>query len=296
VVWRPRHPHRGNSTDPGRRGAPLKIAGGRFTGERLHAEGADGAGSSALFSVDLARHRAAYRYATELWHARREGTGARGRLLDLGSGAGYGTAQLAELDATVIGLDRELPDRAAVERRPSFVLGEVERTPFRPASFDLVASFQVIEHLERPDTYLSEIARVLDLEGVALLTTPNSATSDGLNPYHVREYHADELREMLARHFGRVELLGVGCGARVAPYFESRRRALARVERLDFLRLRHRLPRALRLWLFARGAVVVRRALRRGGTLVAAGVEDFPIGPVDEATLDLLGVCSQPRR
>jgi SAM-dependent methyltransferase len=296
VVRRPRHRQRGDDTDRRRRGAALKVAGGRFTGERLHAEPTEATGNAALFSVDLARHRAAYRYATELWRARRRGTGVRGRLLDLGCGAGYGTSQLAQLDATVIGLDRELPDRAGVARRPSFVLSEVERTPFLAAGFDLVASFQVIEHLERPDTYLSEIARVLEPEGVALLTTPNRATSDGLNPYHVHEYLADELREMLARHFGRVELLGVGSGARVAPYFESRRRTLARVERLDFLRLRHRLPRALRLWLFARGAVLVRRALRCGGTLVAAGVEDFPIGPVGEATLDLLGICSQPRR
>ena len=51
-----------------------------FTGERLH----DG---DALFTLDLARHRAAYEYAL----ARIDG----GRVLDLGCGSGYGTARLA---------------------------------------------------------------------------------------------------------------------------------------------------------------------------------------------------------
>jgi SAM-dependent methyltransferase len=297
-VTRPPAPLAGIAGGAGNREHTRPSRHGRFTGERLHAEAdapGPGAGEVDLFAVDLARHRAAYRHAAELWQARRDERSQRGRILDLGSGAGYGTALLGDSDALVLGLDRELPDRSSRAAGARFARGDVHAVPFASATFDLVVSFQVIEHLEIPVPYLREIARVVAPTGVVLLTTPNRVTSDGLNPYHVREYVADELHDLLAQCFGEVEMRGVEASERVAPYFESRRRTLARVERFDFLRLRERLPRALRLWLFARAAVLVRRALRRRGSLVAASVDDFRIGPVRSTALDLLAVCAHPR-
>ena len=144
-----------------------------FTGERLHAEdprtrrdvGPD------LFAVDLARHRAAYRHAAETWRMRVMPERGPGRVLDLGCGAGYGTSLLAsslvDLDALVLGYDRELPDRASRGTGARFVRGEVEALPFASASCDLVASFQVIEHLENPERYVHEVARVLAPDGLS---------------------------------------------------------------------------------------------------------------------------------
>jgi SAM-dependent methyltransferase len=273
----------------------------RFTGERLHdtvaTDAGDASGVVDLFAVDLARHRAAYAFAAATWlERRRDRPAQRGRILDLGSGAGYGTASLARLGVPVVGVDRERPDASSRGSDARFVAGDVGRLPFTARSFELVVSFQVIEHLRDPRPYLAELARVLSPDGAALLTTPNRTTSDGLNPYHEREYSSGELQELLAQAFGRVEVLGVATSDSVEPYFAARRRTLARVARLDLLGLRQRLPRALRLWLFARAAILVRRALRRGGTLVAASVEDFPVGPLGPTTLDLLAVCERPRR
>jgi len=67
----------------------------RFTGERLHL-------GSALFTADLARHEAAYRFARSLITADPEA----GRVVDLGSGSGYGTRSLAAGHHPVMGLDR----------------------------------------------------------------------------------------------------------------------------------------------------------------------------------------------
>ena len=75
----------------------------RFTGERLHA-------GDELFAVDLARHRAAYRYARAQIRA--------GRALDLGSGSGHGTAELGGAGAIVVGVDRVAPDAASVPEQP----------------------------------------------------------------------------------------------------------------------------------------------------------------------------------
>jgi SAM-dependent methyltransferase len=250
-----------------------------FTGERLH-------DTHALFGIDLARHRAAYSFATRV---------ARGaRVLDLGCGTGYGSAELAEVSPFLVAIDRIAPD--ADYRRPSlgYVRADLHGIPLAPQSFDLVVSFQVIEHLEDPTRYLRAIETLLRPGGTALIATPNVLQSDRENPFHVHEYEPDELRARLEAHFSEVEILGVGMGPAVAGYFNERLRQIRRIVRLDLLGLRHRMPRWLIERLFARLAVVVRRRIQQGYELPEATIDDFPIGPADEACLDLLAVCRGP--
>ena len=252
-----------------------------FTGERLH-EG------DALFGVDLLRHRAPYAYAI--------GLAGKGRALDLGCGGGYGTADLAEALPRVVGLDRIPPDGAS--RRPNidWVRADLRSVPLRERSFDTITSFQVIEHLEDPTIHLQTIARLLTPNGVAVVTTPNILTSDRVNPFHIHEYEAEELRSRLTPHFGQVEMLGVAASETVSRYFEERLRRIRRIMRIDPLDLRNLLPRRLIEWLYARGARLVRSGIREGhGGLPDATLDDFPIGPADPSDLDLLAVCRAPR-
>jgi len=247
-----------------------------FTGERLHED-------DALFGVDLARHQAAYELARI--HA------AGLRVLDLGCGTGYGTAGLAGAARLAVGVDRIAPEPSAGRGGACFVRADLSGIPLRPGAFDLVVSFQVIEHLRDPGPYLEAIARCLAPSGTALLTTPNRLTSDGVNPFHVHEYEADELVGVLRSHFEDVELRGVAAGPAVADYFASRLRRIRRIVRLDPLRLRERLPRRLVETLFARFARVVRRGIARGEGLPDTSWRDFPIGPADDACLDLVAIC-----
>ena len=154
-----------------------------FTGERLHAD-------DALFGIDLLRHRAAYREAIR----RARAIGAR-RILELGSGTGYGTRELAEAlghegqaPMQVVGLDRVAPLADARHGAARFLRGDLARVPLGPTRFDLAISFQVVEHLEDPAPWLDALADSLVPEGQALVTTPNAAFSDGENPFHVKEY------------------------------------------------------------------------------------------------------------
>jgi SAM-dependent methyltransferase len=253
---------------------------GAFTGERLHE-------ADPLFALDLARHRAAYEAVRAL--------APRGRVLDLGAGSGHGSALLAAPLAPVTAVDRVPPDATSRATGARFVRGDVSRAPLRSGAFRIVVSFQVIEHLPDPSGYLAEIARLLHPDGAALLSTPNRLTSDGVNPYHVHEYVAEELAALLGRHFAEVEMLGVGVSERVRRHLEARSRRIRRIVRLDPLRLRERLPRSWIEWLFARFAVWVRR---RGGLPVdLADVDwrDYPVGRVDPGCLDLLAVCRRPR-
>ena len=254
----------------------------RFTGERLH-QGA------ALFAVDLARHEAAYELA--LRHA--GVTGAR--VLDLGCGSGYGSAQLARGGARVVGVDRVTPD-AAHRASAAFVLGDLNALPLRECSFDLVVSFQVIEHLRDPAAYLEAIARLVRPEGQALLTTPNRLTSDGVNPYHVHEYTGEELAGLLFRYFEDVALQGIGMSAPVRAYMDARSARIRKIMRLDPLGLRERLPRALVEKLFAFFARVVRRRTHDGDGTPDVSSQDFPIGPARPDDIDLVALCRAPRQ
>ena len=155
-----------------------------FTGERLPAADAD-------FAVDRERHLAAYRFARA--HA------AGRAVLDAGSGEGYGAALLAEVAARVVGIDRPEAVRVAAARHRApgleFRAHELERLGALGERFDLVVSFQVIEHVRDPVGFLRALARC---GGALVVTTPNRLMSVSENPYHLREWTAAEVLALAA--------------------------------------------------------------------------------------------------
>jgi len=252
-----------------------------FTGERLH-------GGDERFAIDIARHRAAYEIARR--HA------AGDRVLDVGCGSGHGTALLAGGEARVVGIDRVFPDASSRSGGGHFVLGDLNAIPLAPRSFDLVVSFQVIEHLEDPTSYVDALAELMCRDGLALVSTPNIRTSDGVNPYHVHEYTAEELAACLGKRFERVEVNGICPSEAAGRVFAERSRRIRRIMRLDPLRLRERLPRPFVEWLFAQFALLVRRSNQTpAGGEADVSWRDFPVGPADDDCLDLLALCRRPR-
>ena len=144
-------------------------------------------------------------------------------------------------------------------------------------------------------TDLVPFARKLAEYGVTLISTPNLAQSDRENPFHVREYMADELSELLQPHFEEVEMLGVSATPEPMAYYDERLERIRRIVRLDPLGLRRRLPRGLIDRLFAMFAVVVRRGIAEGNGLPEVTLDDFPVVPANDRVLDLLAVCRRPR-
>lgn len=102
--------------------------------------------------------------------------------------------------------------------------------PIDECSVDLVTSFQVIEHVWDPPAFLRALRRVLVPGGELVLSTPNRLTftpdsDEPVNPFHVREYAPDELREELQAAGFRVgEILGIHHGPQLrAPEAVLRR-------------------------------------------------------------------------
>jgi SAM-dependent methyltransferase len=98
------------------------------------------------------------------------------RALDLGSGTGDFTAELARAGAQAIGA--EVAEAALVRARSrhaglDFRLVPIDGPlPFEDNRFDLVWASEVIEHVADTARWLSEVRRVLAPRGRLLLSTP----------------------------------------------------------------------------------------------------------------------------
>jgi SAM-dependent methyltransferase len=112
-------------------------------------------------------------------------------------------------------------------------------------TYDSVFSFQVIEHIQDDVLFLKEIHRVMRPGGIAMITTPNRKMSLSRNPWHIREYLSNELKQLAQGIFAHVEMKGITGNDRVMAYYEENKRSVHRVTRWDFLKLQYRLPAAV---------------------------------------------------
>jgi O-antigen biosynthesis protein len=150
------------------------------------------------------------------------------RVLDLGSGEGFGSAVLASTAASVVGVD---VDERAVEHatlnhgRPGleFRAGSALDLAFLgDERFDAVVAFEVVEHVAEPEALLEQARAVLAPGGLLVLSTPDRRTyrkgGEAPDPYHERELSEAELRDLLGARFGNVALWGQRtlAGARLA--------------------------------------------------------------------------------
>jgi SAM-dependent methyltransferase len=142
-----------------------------------------------------------------------------GRVLDLASGAGYGTRLLSSRAERVVGLDIDLTAGQFATRqystpgRVDFVVGDACSLPFSSATFDWVICFEAIEHVATGSSLVAEAARVLKTNGTLMLSSPIASEHkrtypDHENPFHVHEYESGELSTLLSPYFRRVDLLG----------------------------------------------------------------------------------------
>ena len=143
-----------------------------------------------------------------------------GEVLEIGTGAGYGVEVVAPRASHFVTVDKHVPERGFADmERVVFQQAVVPPLCFASNSFDCVISFQVIEHIRRDREFVREVRRVLRPGGRFVLTTPNAPMSLTRNPWHVREYTAGQLRNLLECEFAGVEALGVFGNEKVMEYY-----------------------------------------------------------------------------
>lgn len=159
-------------------------------------------------------------------------------VLDIACGTGYGLALLKRSAKSVTGVDVDIDAaREALSECNTndtrVLLGDGTNLPFNDASFDIVTSFETLEHLHAGREFLAELKRVLKTGGTLILSTPNANYTNPVNgkpsnPFHIFEYKPDELKAELEDHFLIESFLGQTLDEAIKiPPFEDAQNRLA---------------------------------------------------------------------
>lgn len=224
-----------------------------------------------------------------VWAAGQFGSLHRQRILDLSCGTGYGADYLGTCADQIVAIDC-VPEVVAKSRanypraNVYFLAMDGCSLGFRDESFDCIVSQDTIEHIHDDGRFVTELTRVLRPRGTLIIFTPHGKGKEIVpsDPYHIREYTAQEFRTLLAPHFTSIRWYGRRQGERL----KTAERSMDSIRALDPLGLRTCIPRPVRHWL---GSVMSRL---HGGPhlqdLVPADIE-YAEGIAEDT--NLIGVC-----
>ncbi len=234
----------------------------------------------------LQRSISAYVKASEIIH---------GKVLEIGTGSGYGIDYLAKKTSEFITVDKFKSDiDFSGFSNVQFVQCNVPPLPFENDSFDFVVSFQVIEHIPKDDEFVKETHRVLKKGGKFIVSTPNILTTLTRNPWHIREYTKEKLQRLLMRYFSNVEMLGIYGNDKVLKYYEHNKEMVKRIAKWDVFDLQHKLPRrVLRIPYDILNRWNRRKLLKENPITKDITVNDFYFASVDDKALDLFYIAQK---
>ena len=219
----------------------------------------------------------------------------KGNIIELGSGEGYGVEMLAPLAGKYLAVDKfdtNVAGHANVEFRKMLL---PSLAGIADNSFDFAVSFQVIEHIQDDKAFIREIHRVLKPGGKLFLSTPNRLMSLTRNPWHIREYTAAELTNLVSQVFKSVEMKGVYGNEKVMEYHEKNKTSVRRITRFDIFNLQYRLPRRLLQIPYDLLNRLNRRSLLGDNPSLVnlVTLSDFSIGDSSDSAFDLFVIAEK---
>ena len=143
---------------------------------------------------------------------------AEKRVVDLACGTGYGTKLLrTEGHADFVAGVDICPEAIAyasekhADAQVKYIVGDVGATCFDDGNFDVVVSFETLEHVEDDTGLIDEFHRVLKPGGMLICSTPNLWPLE-IAPHHVKVYDRASFLTVLSRKFEVVELKNQNSG------------------------------------------------------------------------------------
>jgi len=135
-------------------------------------------------------------------------------VLDAACGTGYGSNYLSNYAKMVYGIDINadvIDNNKEIYKKENLIFtnGSVYQLPYDDNMFDVIVSFETIEHVDNGEKVFSEFNRVLKDNGLLIISTPNkniSIQNNINNPFHVHEYFEEEFIEFLNKYFNNVNI------------------------------------------------------------------------------------------
>ncbi|WP_433742672.1 class I SAM-dependent methyltransferase [Falsibacillus pallidus] len=172
-----------------------------FTGERVIPE------KMKITNGLLLEHIARYHFAMHY---------AKGRVLDLACGAGYGSSivakakkkEISELIAVDISNETiQYAKQHYYHPLVKYVVGDAEDPdlPSKIGQFDMIMSFETIEHLEDETAFMTNLYHLLKPKGTLVISTP-FGSGRGLptnEPFHIHQLTEEEFRNLFMVYSGK---------------------------------------------------------------------------------------------
>ena len=141
--------------------------------------------SQAILKIHLNRYEAAAKYAVGK------------NVLDIACGCGFGSQMLKNLGAaSVVGVDLspstlEFARKNYAAEGVQYVEGDAEKFSW-PTKFDVVASYETLEHLPHPEQFLARVHEVLAPGGTFMLSVPLGETRH-LDSFHLQVFEKEDI-------------------------------------------------------------------------------------------------------
>jgi glycosyltransferase involved in cell wall biosynthesis len=174
----------------------------------------------------IARHLSAYQFSKD--YAQNKS------ILDAGCGEGYGSFYLADYARRVLGVDYDqdvitFANDKYKKANLRFSVSDITKEINLPnEKFDLIVSFQVVEHIANTDIYFKNIKKLLKDDGIFICSTPNRLdASPGsvkpFNKFHINEYLFTDFTALLSNYFSVLKPFGLKRGGVLKFYRRLKR-------------------------------------------------------------------------
>jgi SAM-dependent methyltransferase len=134
------------------------------------------------------------------------------KVLDIGSGEGFGSYFFNLIGADVIGVD-VAPEVSQYSKDKyanstlNFECADATNLPFGDATFDYIVGMDLLEHVSNVEKLCYELKRVLKPGGYLYMLTPNFLVSlvrrGKIYPFHITEYTSDQFKVLISKEFSK---------------------------------------------------------------------------------------------